>query len=141
MSGKAASAPDRGNSDLIASGDDAAFVTGVLAAAAITWRSHGQFLIKHAKRMPRVRSGIKSELRAARRSMQEQGQALVSAADALDHALRMPASSRIATLNADKMQEAIQCFGQYVAAQERGAAVFQSIIGAALAGTPVAGHA
>ena len=135
---------DRPNGDgdrLFVDGAEAAFVTGVLAAATVAWRAQGQSLIAHAKRMPLARRWIKSDLRAARRLMHECGRALILTANAIDQALEMPADSPVARVNADKLEEAILCFAKYVDAQERGAAVFQSIIGKALVATPPAGHA
>ena len=140
--GKAAARhPDAGNGVLLATGDHAAFITGVLAAAADMFRWRGEGLVKFAERAPETSKQLGPAIKAAQQNMTDAGCWLIATADAIGRALDMPDEDPVARLNSDTLEEAIEAFGRYCEMQVRGRGAFQELVAAAMLETQPMGRA
>ena len=126
---------------LLASGAAAAFLTGVLAAAAETFRWRGETLALFVKRPPDVPKGLQPAVKSAMRQVGEMARALIATADAIERALQMTAESPVAMLDVDVLEEARRAFAGYCDAEQRGTATFQALLDGVLARTRPAGRA
>lgn len=110
----------------------AAFLTGVLAAAAEQFRRRGNGLVLFAEQSPEAPAALQSAVEGARQNTIDAGCWLIATADAIDNALTMTPDDPVAVLNASGLDAAVAAFEKYVEVRERGAGLYQAVLETAL---------